>query len=349
MGTRTQQKWGWAGLLVLQLVFTCYLPAQEALIDDDPVYTRALTTWGGGDTKGTTALLSRLGPEVLVSEKTAFLQAVIAITDPFLPEDVALQKVIEIAPQSTEGKASTLLRGILKKGDDADKALRELIQLVEEHPDRPVLAYAVALGIASRGQQQYAETEAWCVRAATMMKPGPPALHLVWANALDDQDKAQEALVHRKIARDLEPAAWTNAALGNTLTSLKRYDEANEAYAEAIQIYPAAEHWLSWGISRSKAGKRDDALVKFEESLKRDPKSLYALRWRAVTLQRLGRWEDALAEYAKLRATAPSDAYAYRNAAGLLRSLGRNAEAEKVVKEWTSAGNTTALQIEPAP
>lgn len=318
------------------------LLAQEAMEDGDPLYTAVLTRWGSGDTKGAEAELAKVLPGTLISEKTALLKAIMILGRGFVSPEPSLQEVITIAPESVEAKVASHLSNILKKNEE-ERNVKELVQLVERNPGRPVLAFAAIVALQSRKDEVAAE--AWCIRVASMVKPGPPPLHLRWGSALDAQKKHEEALVHRKLALQLEPAAWSNAALGFTLDSLQRYDEANNAYAEAIRIYPAPEHYVSWGISRSHAGEYAEALEKFELALKRDPRSLLAMRWRAKTLERVGRWDEALNEYAAVRKLSTDDRYAYVSAIELLRSLGRDQDVAAIAAEWISAGNTAPLSL----
>jgi TPR repeat protein len=69
--------------------------------------------------------------------------------------------------------------------------------------------------------------------------PGPVLVHQTYANILSEQmHQHEKALVHRKIAVELDPRSWTFQGYGNTLSKLGRHKEACEWLQKAVDMEP---------------------------------------------------------------------------------------------------------------
>ena len=91
-----------------------------------------------------------------------------------------------------------------------------------------------------------------------LVQPGPVMAHQTCANMLDALNRPEEALPHRYMALKLEPAAWVYDGLGNTLTNLKRFDEADAAYAKSTSMQPMSpQYWSNWAYSKRQ--RKDEA------------------------------------------------------------------------------------------
>ena len=134
-----------------------------------------------------------------------------------------------------------------------------------------------------------------------------PELARVWFNKgrdLDDLGEYDEAIEAYDEAIRLNPnyaKAWFNKGL--SLDDLGKYDEAVKAYDEAIRLDPnnAAMAWNNKGISLDDLGKYDEAIEAYDEAIKLDPN--YATAWnnKGIALRKLDRTEEAEAAFAKAK------------------------------------------------
>jgi tetratricopeptide (TPR) repeat protein len=90
--------------------------------------------------------------------------------------------------------------------------------------------------------------------------PGPVLVHQTFANLLDEVGRSADALPHREMAVKLEPEAWSYDGLGDTLSDLHRYKEADAAFAKSTSMEPGdAMYWRNWVISMRERGDTDGA------------------------------------------------------------------------------------------
>ncbi len=94
-------------------------------------------------------------------------------------------------------------------------------------------------------------------------------MHQTYANILTEELNCNEkALKHRKIAVKLEPKAWTYQGLANTLRDMKRFDEADKAYAKMIEYDPDdAKYWYQWTCNLEEQHKWDEVIEKRKKVL----------------------------------------------------------------------------------
>ena len=100
-----------------------------------------------------------------------------------------------------------------------------------------------------------------------LWKPGPVLVHQSYANILDDLKRYDEALLHRELAVRLEPEPWSYDGLGNTLTNLKRWKDADAAFSRSTALDPNdPQYWRNWAISKRKRGDADGAATLFAKA-----------------------------------------------------------------------------------
>lgn len=114
-----------------------------------------------------------------------------------------------------------------------DKAFAELKKLGEGHPNDLMLPWMLA--VECRHWDRNAEGAAVYELILSRWNPGPALVHQTYANLLDNLGRFEEALVERHKVVSMEPCSWSYTGLANTLTNLKRYDEAAKARAMAAQ------------------------------------------------------------------------------------------------------------------
>jgi tetratricopeptide (TPR) repeat protein len=128
--------------------------------------------------------------------------------------------------------------------------------------------------------------------------------------------------------------------LGNTLRSLKRYDEAEVAYRKAIEIDPnyATAH-NNLGTIFDDLKRYDEAEVAYRKAIEIDPNYALAHYNLGVILNDLKRYDEAEAAYRKSIEIDPKYTIAHNNLGNTLRSLKRYDEAEVAYRK--------AIEIDP--
>jgi len=123
---------------------------------------------------------------------------------------------------------------------------------------------------------------------------------------------------------------------GNELFINGSYEEALEAYDEAIEIDPVnGSLWK--GKIFIELGRFEDALECFNRSIEADPQSAESWYLKGGVLVEMGRYEEALFALNKTIELDPEDPNAWLDKGGVLRALGREDEAEMAI--------TTAVEI----
>ncbi|ODS36456.1 hypothetical protein BEH94_01150 [Candidatus Altiarchaeales archaeon WOR_SM1_SCG] len=121
---------------------------------------------------------------------------------------------------------------------------------------------------------------------------------------------------------------------GNALSILKRYDEAEKAYREAIRITPEyVEVHMALGILFEKLEKYDEAEKEFRETIKINPKYGDAHHNLGNLLKILRRYDEAEKEYLDVIRINPEDEEAHNNLGILLAELKRYDGAEREFRE----------------
>jgi tetratricopeptide (TPR) repeat protein len=131
------------------------------------------------------------------------------------------------------------------------------------------------------------------------------------------------------------------SALGATLQSLERHQEALECYESLIALTPKDPlPWLLSASAHRKLGSLQEALRCCDRALEIDPKSARAWSDRGVLLQSCGQLEQALASLDLAIRLAPADPFLWMSRGITLSDLGSYAEA---VESFEKAG-----QLDPA-
>jgi len=110
------------------------------------------------------------------------------------------------------------------------------------------------------------------------------------------------ALVIMPASGQMIAEAWNNQ--GVALETQSKYDEAINAFDEAIRINPQfPEAWNNKGMAlKHKAqGEYDEALAAFDEAIRINPQFADAWAGKGVALESLGRSTEAQQAYAKAR------------------------------------------------
>lgn len=249
------------------------------------------------------------------------------------------RRVMELAPSTVEGKAARYMLDLdaCKMVEDNMNGLRILIQ---QNPKNPLLLWLMGMACQDNykhtDKTTYAEEGARSYRALLdLWDVGPVLLHQTFANILSEQlDLMEEALKHRQLAAELEPAGWTYQGLANTLTKMKRYDEADVAFAKLMELDPDdAQFWWNWALMLNQAGRNEDCVEKCRRAAELDPTYFKAYKTWAYALHSLDRLDEALAMCQKVISMNPKEFDMYTKAAGILKELGREDEAAKLLEQ----------------
>ena len=155
---------------------------------------------------------------------------------------------------------------------------------------------------------------------------------MVWVNkgnAFYNQEKFEEAIEAYDEAIRLDPNneyAWHSKGLA--LGELDRYNEAIEAYDETIRIDPEnAPAWHNKGVALTDKKMYDKALQAYEKAIKLDPSN--ALTWnnKGVILNIKGNYNKAIEAFNKAIRLDPNDARPWSGKGDALNELGRYDES----------------------
>lgn len=155
---------------------------------------------------------------------------------------------------------------------------------------------------------------------------------MVWVNkgnALYNQGKYEDAVeaYDEAIKLDTENTpAWL--AKGLALDELERYYEAIEAYDEVIKLDPEiAAAWNDKGVALGKLDKDDEEIAAYEKAIKLDPNT--ALYWtnKGMVLNGQGKYTKAIEAFNRAIRLDPNDARAWSGKGDALSELGRYGES----------------------
>ncbi|RMG84673.1 MAG: tetratricopeptide repeat protein, partial [Chloroflexi bacterium] len=115
---------------------------------------------------------------------------------------------------------------------------------------------------------------------------------------------------------------------GYSLTELGRYDEALQAYEQAIALQPDyAWAWARKGRTLRLMGRYKEAFDCYEYALAIHPNYAWAWNGKGIILDRMGKHEEALSCFIRATELSPDDVWYWYNRADVLQKLGRYDEA----------------------
>jgi|GEM_PF-2583064 len=121
---------------------------------------------------------------------------------------------------------------------------------------------------------------------------------------------------------------------GQSFKDLKRYEEAEKEYGEAIKINPnLAEAHNNLGLLLDDLNRYEEAEKEYREAIRINPNYAYAHYNLGILLKNLNRYEEAEKEYREAIRINPNYANAHNNLGNLLKNLNRYEEAEKEYRE----------------
>lgn len=164
--------------------------------------------------------------------------------------------------------------------------------------------------------------------------------HFWIALELHDSKDYEGAVKHFELSIAELPtsAAWNN--LGNVLNELKRYDEAELAYREAIKLDPELVYAHN-GLGNALYGLKhyEEAATSYREAIHIDPGFAEAHNGLGSLCNSLERYKEAETSCREAIRLDPKSSAAYSNLGIALYEIGRNDEAEEALRE--------AIHIDP--
>ena len=296
-----------------------------------------------GNQKNAEALLAVFVGVHTNDQRLAFFQAVCSRSRWSKQEaEMQFRHVLEMNPATPEANVSRYVLD-LDERRNVEKNMDALRFMTTKQPANPLFLWLMAIECREHykltGETTYSVEATQCYRTLLRIwETGPVLLHQTFANILGEETKEyEEALVHRRIAVKLEPAAWNYQGLANTLSSMKRYDEANEAYATLVELDPNdAMYWDSWANSLQYQDRHEECIEKCKKALAVDPGYFESYNKWGYALEQLGRYDEAMEVFDKAIKLNPTHEYAYTAQYRILKRLGKTNEARVVYMKWAN-------------
>ena len=156
------------------------------------------------------------------------------------------------------------------------------------------------------------------------------------------------------VENESNPVEWNNK--GVALYLLGKYDEAIQAYDEAIRLDPEmAMAWNNKGWALHKLGKYDEAIQAYDKAIELKPEYAHAWNNKGETLRSQGNYADAILALDEAIRLDPKNAIVWYNKGLALSDQGKYEEAidatnhaidldPQLASAWSNKGNVLAEQ-----
>lgn len=254
-------------------------------------------------------------------------------------------------------KSASIERGLEFIRNNRPLRAEELARdYLAEHPG--CVDHIRLLATALMRQKRSAEAEEQ-LRFALTMRPEFPQLHEDLGSALALQSRFQEAIPEFEKAIQLQPALpFARRKLAQALAAVGRREEAEQEIESYIADDPERAE-IARAIDLQREEKHEQAIELLRELLRRDPGSVNAMRYLAVSLWRGPKnLEDAEALLRQATQLAPDYTGAWMALGGLLMEMNKYPAAitvyQKVTKleprnaqAWASLGGAFGRSMYP--
>ncbi|WP_372807884.1 hypothetical protein [Pontiella sp.] len=272
------------------------------------IYDEALDLLSKGRQKDAEWLLAEVNRTIPDSQRLIFLHAVLLRSR--LDNARANQwfsKTHVRGRDTVPGRAAYAMVA-MDSGYGAEYSFKTLKRLVDENPDEILVRWLYAMETRSYPKEAGAG-DAQFKKILKKWKTGPVMLHRTYADLLATTlGRPEEALEHRKLVTELEPEPWAYQELALNLAALRRYDAADRAYANLLQLDPyKSAFWMDWGKCRFFMGDYASAYEKFSQASTLNPKDVSGLVFAGRSLEKMGRPDDAFAKYGRAVSRDPAN------------------------------------------
>lgn len=173
------------------------------------------------------------------------------------------------------------------------------------------------------------------------LEPGAPS-HIKAREVIraQIQRKKEEQLSSQQLEIQDTKRALEQYTRGNALYKQKRYEEALQAFAEAVRLEQGNANYQSGrGRTLYNLKRYEEALVVFQTTARLEPKISYHAKMQGEIFHKLQRYEEALGAFQTAARLEPKAAYYLKMQWEILCKLKRYEEALEVVEE--------AIRLEP--
>lgn len=312
-------------LLILLILLRSTSDAEERreqapALSPSQVEQRVLQFFNDGKQAEAEKLLETYAPTYRDNQRIVFLLAA-CVRSRFMVRRAApiFVAVANMGTNSVQGKCALYIL-YLDARRDVDHNFAALRTLVDANPNEIMLRWMIA--VQCRAYNKNEEGVTHYKKILEKWNPGPVLVHQTYGNLLDELGKYEDALVERRNAVKLEPEGWSYQGLGNTLASMNRFAEANEAYQKSVELAPdRSSYWRSWAWGLLRQGNVSGALAKCKKAVALDPQEYRAWADWGSCLERMGDRQGALEKYNKAVEVDPSYDYALSRIAALKKEI----------------------------
>lgn len=206
------------------------------------------------------------------------------------------------------------------------------------------------------------EKAATLLYKALQIEPQDVDLYLALGEALVDTGKLTEAIAVLEKGYSLSPQhEQLLFALGDACFEAHAAARALEVYSAIVNLGGdgVVDAWVSIGLVHFNQERVDEAVKCYQEALKRDPNSVFALNSLGDGLFAQGKTDEAITSYRRVVEIDPDDAQAHYNLAELYYDLEDLVKAESECRRaieldpalsfaWLTLGNICLDQEKPA-
>jgi len=153
-----------------------------------------------------------------------------------------------------------------------------------------------------------------------------------------DREKTQEL---EEIRKKADNALKEVEKLKRELEVSKKNKEKIAKYEDAVQELNATD-LIEQGVALSKEGRFIDAIPKFTEAIKINPKYLWAYYHRGITYNKLSRYKQAISDFTQVMEIDPSFSWAYYNRGLAYNKIGNKQQGLNDIKKAAQIGDRFA-------
>lgn len=205
-------------------------------------------------------------------------------------------------------------------------------RFLRQHPDGGETRKVAGLARFMLGDRVGAERD---LRHATRLLPGDFDARYFLGRVYFEGSKLALALESFRLAIEHDPdsvKAWNH--LGQTLEGLTRFDEAKEAYEDAIHLEQDSAERSEWpyynlGSLLLSEGDSEEAVLLLEQALERNPSSLQTRTKLGTAYSAASRLQDARTQLHEVVLAEPSNADAHYQLGRVLMKLGEEDQARE--------------------